>query len=240
MATITRKSAAPAAAKGKFDGEFDVIVVGSGIAGLATALFSRWHGNKVLVLEKASQLGGTTRKAAFWYWVPNNAAMRAAGTKDPKKDCIRYMARLSRPEMYNADAPRFGMPEWEYSQYEAIYDNASTATELLSKKGALEYRHCDFVPDYWAELPEDKAPKGRVLLPKGARETMSDGGEVAVKTMSAAAKKRRRRYPHQPSRAARDQERNRRNHRRRGRHRQGQEALLRAQSRRVLHRRLHA
>ena len=189
MATITRKSAAPAAAKGKFDGEFDVIVVGSGIAGLATALFSRWHGNKVLVLEKASQLGGTTRKAAFWYWVPNNAAMRAAGTKDPKKDCIRYMARLSRPEMYNADAPRLGMPEWEYSQYEAIYDNASTATELLSRKGALEYRHCDFVPDYWAELPEDKAPKGRVLLPKGARETMSDGGEVAVKTMSAAAKK---------------------------------------------------
>jgi hypothetical protein len=189
MATITRKSAAPAAAKGKFDGEFDVIVVGSGIAGLATALFSRWHGNKVLVLEKASQLGGTTRKAAFWYWVPNNAAMRAAGTKDPKKDCIRYMARLSRPEMYNADAPRLGMPEWEYSQYEAIYDNASTATELLSKKDALEYRHCDFVPDYWAELPEDKAPKGRVLLPKGARETMSDGGEVAVKTMSAAAKK---------------------------------------------------
>ena len=188
MATITRKSAAPAAAKGKFDGEFDVIVVGSGIAGLATALFSRWHGNKVLVLEKASQLGGTTRKAAFWYWVPNNAAMRAAGTKDPKKDCIRYMARLSRPEMYNADAPRLGMPEWEYSQYEAIYDNASTATELLSKKGALEYRHCDFVPDYWAELPEDKAPKGRVLLPKGARDTMSDGGEVAVKTMSAAAK----------------------------------------------------
>ena len=189
MATITRKSAAPAAAKGKFDGEFDVIVVGSGIAGLATALFTCWQGDKVLVLEKASQLGGTTRKAAFWYWVPNNAAMRAAGTKDPKKDCIRYMARLSRPEMYNADAPRFGMPEWEYSQYEAIYDNASTATELLSKKGALEYRHCDFVPDYWAELPEDKAPKGRVLLPKGARESMSDGGEVAVKTMSAAAKR---------------------------------------------------
>ena len=188
MAMIARKSAAPAPAKGKFDGEFDVVVVGSGVAGLATALFSRWQGNTVLVLEKASQLGGTTRKAAFWYWVPNNAAMRAAGTKDPKKDCIRYMARLARPEAYDAKAPKFGMTEWEYSQYEAIYDNASIATELLRKKGALEYRHCDFVPDYWAELPEDKAPKGRVLLPKDARETMSDGGEVAIRTMSAAAK----------------------------------------------------
>jgi 3-oxosteroid 1-dehydrogenase len=189
LATIARKSSAPAAAKGKFDAEADIIAVGSGVAGLATALFGCWHGNKVLVLEKASQLGGTTRKAAFWYWVPNNAAMRAAGTKDPKKDCIRYMARLSRPEIYNPDAPRFGVPQWEYSQYEAIYDNASTATELLSKEGALEYRHCDFVPDYWAELAEDKAPKGRVLLPKDARETMSDGGEVAIRTMSGAAKR---------------------------------------------------
>ena len=188
MATIARKSSAPAAAKGKFDAEVDIIAIGSGVAGLATALFSRWQGNDVLVLEKAGRLGGTTRKAAFWYWVPNNAAMRAAGTKDPKKDCIAYMARLSRPEVYDPKAPKFGMPPWEYAQYEAIYDNASTATELLSKKGALEYRHCDFVPDYWAELPEDKAPKGRVLLPKGARESMSDGGEVAIETMSAAAK----------------------------------------------------
>jgi 3-oxosteroid 1-dehydrogenase len=189
LATIARKSSAPAAAKGKFDAEVDVITIGSGVAGLATALFSRWQGNDVLVLEKAGRLGGTTRKAAFWYWVPNNAAMRAAGTKDPKKDCIAYMARLSRPEVYDPKAPKFGMSAWEYAQYEAIYDNASTATELLSKKGALEYRHCDFVPDYWAELPEDKAPKGRVLLPKGARESMSDGGEVAIRTMSAAAKR---------------------------------------------------
>ena len=189
MAKIVRKSSSPSSIKGRFDGDFDVIVAGSGVAGLATALLSCWQGNKVLVLEKASELGGTTRKAAFWYWVPNNAAMRAAGTKDLKKDCIRYMARLSRPEVYNAKAANFGVPEWEYSQYEAIYDNASIATEMLRKKGALEYRHCDFVPDYWAELPEDKAPKGRVLLPKDARETMSDGGEVAIRTMSAAAKR---------------------------------------------------
>lgn len=189
MDTIARKSAAPAAANGNFDAEVDVIIAGTGVAGLATALFSAWRGNKVLLLEKASELGGTTRKAAFWYWVPNNAAMQATGMKDAKQDCIAYMARLSRPEIYDPSAPRFGVPEWEYSQYEAIYDNASIAAELLSKKGALEYRHCDFVPDYWAEIPEDKAPKGRVLVPKDARETMSDGGKVAVRTLSAAAKR---------------------------------------------------
>ena len=99
------------------------------------------------------------------------------------------------------------MSQWEYDAYAAIYDNASTATELLAKNGALEYRHCHFVPDYWAEIPEDKAPNGRVLVPKEARDTMSDGGEVASRTMSAAARARRHRHPHRPSCAARHQRR---------------------------------
>src|SRR5215475_12200690 len=134
MATIARKSSTPAAAKGKFDAEVDIITIGSGVAGLATALFSCWQGNKVLVLEKASRLGGTTKKAAFWYWVPNNAAMRAQGLTDPKSDCIRYMARLSRPETYDPEHATFGMSAGDYALCEAIYDNASPAAELLASK----------------------------------------------------------------------------------------------------------
>ena len=188
MAAIVRQSPAPAKAK-SFDAEFDIVVVGGGGVGLASACFSAWHGNKVLVLEKADQLGGTTLKAAFWYWVPNNEPMRAMGLKDKREDCIRYMARISRPEVYDPNHPRFGMSEWEYEACAAIYDNASPATELLNKKGALEYRHCAGVPDYWAELPEDKAPLGRVLVTKQARDSMSDGGVHAVRTMAAAARK---------------------------------------------------
>jgi 3-oxosteroid 1-dehydrogenase len=186
MVPIARQSPDPAKA-GSFDAEFDIVTVGGGGVGFASALFSRWLGNEVVLLEKASELGGTTLKAAFWYWVPNNEAMRALGIEDKREDCIRYMARLSRPEAYDPGHPRFGMTEWEYAMCAAIYDNASAATELLAKKGALEYRHCAGVPDYWAELPEDKAPTGRVLLPKDARESMSDGGKVAIKTMSEAA-----------------------------------------------------
>jgi hypothetical protein len=186
---IARRGSSAPVRPNSFDAEVDIVVVGSGVGGLSAALFSRWLGNEVLVLEKASELGGTTRKAAFWYWAPNNAAMRALGIEDPKSDCIRYMARLSRPEAYDPNDARFGMSVWEYSAYEAIYDNASPATELLAEKGALEYRHCPGVPDYWAEFPEDKAPKGRVLLPREACESMSDGGEVAVRTMSAAARR---------------------------------------------------
>jgi 3-oxosteroid 1-dehydrogenase len=188
MSTISRKSALPVK-RSAFDAEADIVVVGGGAGGLASALFARWQGNEVVLLEKADELGGTTKKAAFWYWVPNNRHMQEIGIKDKKEDCIRYMARLSRPEAYDPKHPTFGMSQWEYDSYAAIYDNASPATELLAEKGALEYRHCDFVPDYWAELPEDKAPKGRVLLPKDARATMSDGGEVAIRTMGDKARK---------------------------------------------------
>ncbi len=186
-ATPEKETANAAPSRGPYDGEADIVCVGGGAGGLATALFARWLGNSVMLLEKAPALGGTTRKAAFWYWVPNNVAMQEKGIADPREDCLRYMARLSRPESYDANDPHLGMPAWEYEMFEAIYDNASAATELLSEKGALEYRHCDFVPDYWAELPEDKAPNGRVLLPKNAKETMSDGGQRAIESMSAAA-----------------------------------------------------
>ncbi|MEO8668889.1 MAG: FAD-binding protein, partial [Bauldia sp.] len=187
MTRIERQSPAPVRAT-RFDEEFDIVVAGGGGIGLPTACFSAWLGNKVLVLEKADHLGGTALKAAFWYWVPNNEPMKAMGIKDKRDDCIRYMARLSRPEEYDANHPTFGMAQWEYDAYAAIYDNASPATELLNKKGGLEYRHCAGVPDYWAELPEDKAPTGRVLITKTARDTMSDGGIHAIKSLSEAAR----------------------------------------------------
>ncbi len=78
MASIARKSALPVKG-GNFDAQIDIVVVGGGAGGLSTALFSRWHGNDVMLLEKADELGGTTRKAAFWYWVPNNEPMQAVG-----------------------------------------------------------------------------------------------------------------------------------------------------------------
>jgi len=183
-----RESAAPAA-PAVFDAEADMVVVGGGGGGLPAALFSRWLGNEVILLEKAPELGGTARKAAFWYWVPNNEPMRALGLEDREEDFLRYVARLSRPHQYDPGSPTLGLSQWEYGLCRAIHESASPAAELLRERGALPYRHCAEVPDYWAEIPEDKAPKGRVLVPLEARESMSDGGQVGVRTMGAAARR---------------------------------------------------
>src|SRR5262249_2171421 len=137
----------------KFHAEYDVVVVGGGGGGFASALISRWLGNSAVILEKASAPGGTTQKAAFWDWVPNNEPMRAMGLTDPKPDFLRYVARLSQPQRYDPKDPRFGLTEWEYAMCEAIYDSASPAAELLKEKGALVYRHVAAVPDYFVELP---------------------------------------------------------------------------------------
>lgn len=182
-----RESAAPAA-PGRFDAEADIVVVGGGGGGLPAALFSRWLGNAVILLEKAPELGGTAAKAAFWYWVPNNEAMRAAGIEDREEDFLRYVARVSRPAGYDPDSPTFGLTEWEFAACRAIYESASPATELLHEKGALPYRHVDAAPDYWSELPEDAAPFGRVLVHTEARESMSDGGRNSIRTMAAKAR----------------------------------------------------
>src|SRR3954451_24871355 len=184
-----RETAAPTFADAPFDAACDVVVVGGGAGGLPSALFNRWNGHEVVLLEKADSLGATANKAAVWYGVPNNEPMRARGLTESEDDFLRYTARLSQPQAYSTSSPTLGLTQWDYDLLKAIYASASPAAELLKEKGALEYRHCPDVPDYWSELPEDTMPFGRVLVPKDARESMSDGGAVAVRDLSAAAQR---------------------------------------------------
>ena len=41
--------------KDQIDAGFDIIVAGGGVAGLSTALFARWLGDTVVLLEKSAQ-----------------------------------------------------------------------------------------------------------------------------------------------------------------------------------------
>lgn len=54
------------------DRECDVLVVGSGAGGLATAITAAKHGLKVVVVEKAPVFGGTTAFSGGVLWIPGN------------------------------------------------------------------------------------------------------------------------------------------------------------------------
>jgi glycine/D-amino acid oxidase-like deaminating enzyme len=96
------------------DSEYDVIVVGSGMAGLSTAIFTHDAGKSVLVLEAAEEVGGTTYKSGAGMWIPNNSVMRALGIFDDRDECLRYMVRIAHPARFDESAERFGATEWEW------------------------------------------------------------------------------------------------------------------------------
>ncbi len=168
------------------DRSADVIVVGSGAAGYAAAIAAAGEGAEVLVVEKCPIVGGTTRKSGGWYWIPNNAEMRALGIADPREDALRYMARLSRPEAYDPSDPHLGLQEWEHALISAFYDHAADVAEALAAAGALKSMHAKDFPDYFAQLPENQAPSGRVFIPVTPDGEMGNGIDM-VAQLSAAA-----------------------------------------------------
>ena len=55
----------------------DVLVVGSGAGGLATAVSAAHRRLDVLVVEKEPVFGGTTARSGGWMWIPGNAPASA-------------------------------------------------------------------------------------------------------------------------------------------------------------------
>jgi 3-oxosteroid 1-dehydrogenase len=161
----------------------DVVVVGSGAAGLSAAIAATRAGASVVILEKAPSAGGTTIKSDGAYWIPNNHYMRAKGLSDPKADAINYMVRGSYPFLYRSTQPRFGIGEAEYRLIETYYDNAFAVIEDLENASVLK-SGLVLLPDYQDHWPQDKAPRGRVLLPLTPSGELGRGREL-VRQLSA-------------------------------------------------------
>ncbi len=80
-----------AAAVGAWDAEADLVVVGSGAAGLAGAIAAADAGADVIVLEKASVIGGTTAMSGGAAWVPCNDHMADVGLTDSREEALGYL-----------------------------------------------------------------------------------------------------------------------------------------------------
>src|SRR4029077_2277216 len=62
--------------------EYDVVVVGSGAAGMVAALAAAHQGLSTVVVEKAPHYGGSTARSGGGVWIPNNEVLKRDGVTD--------------------------------------------------------------------------------------------------------------------------------------------------------------
>lgn len=117
--------------------EFDVIIVGAGMAGMCAAILAHDRGAEVLLLEASDEVGGTTYKSGGAMWIPDNSLMHVLGIRDDRDSVLRYVVQVAHPDQYDADAEYYGAEEWQWETIGAFYDNAANAIDALVAAGAF-------------------------------------------------------------------------------------------------------
>ena len=140
----------------------DVLVVGTGAAGLATAVSAAHRGLKVLVTEKEPVYGGTTARSGGWMWLPANGPAKRAGFNDSIEEARRYLEQEA-GEHFDAE------------RVDAFLEAAPKAVEFYESETALQFDVGATFSDYHPDKPGGTAG-GRSLVarPYDARELGKD------------------------------------------------------------------
>ena len=84
---------------------FDIVIVGTGAAGLSAALAASSKGARVLVLEKADVVGGTTAMSGGCIWAPRHHRAAQLGIEDSREAVLEYIRAVSPEGWHNTEEP---------------------------------------------------------------------------------------------------------------------------------------
>jgi 3-oxosteroid 1-dehydrogenase len=132
--------------------EKDVVVLGTGAAGLVAALSAAQSGADVGIYEKADLIGGSTAISGGVSWVPLNHLQAEAGITDSREDALAYLNSLSLGRM-------------DPTLAEAFVDNGRATIKWLEDTTELKFTLLPSYPDYHPENPGGKPAGGRSLDP---------------------------------------------------------------------------
>ena len=126
----------------KFDHSFDVVVVGSGGAAMATALGAVDENLDVVMLESTGKWGGSTAMSGGGLWLPNNPLMQRERVADSRESALAYM------EACVGNEGRATSRERKEAFVDSVADFVTTA-----ERHGVEFVRAGEYPDYYPELP---------------------------------------------------------------------------------------
>src|SRR3978361_1931297 len=89
--------------------EVDVVVVGFGIAGACAALEAARAGASVILLERASEYGGTSAMAGGHFYLGGGTAVQqATGVEDSAEEMFKNLMAVSRDPEQRKQRARWG------------------------------------------------------------------------------------------------------------------------------------
>ena len=135
----------------QWDEEYDLVVLGSGVAGLTAANVSAIEGKRTLLIEKSCRVGGTSALSSGSAWIPNNCYQRRSGTTGDTKAALDYLNALVGDR-------------WDAKLREIFIAVGPEMLEYLEQHIDLRWLMYDVQPDYIQKLP-GATTGGRALMP---------------------------------------------------------------------------
>ncbi|MEU9209735.1 3-oxosteroid 1-dehydrogenase [Streptomyces sp. NPDC048415] len=131
---------------------YDVVVIGSGAAGMTAALTAAKQGLSCVVVEKAPTFGGSAARSGAGIWIPNNPVILAAGVPDTPAKAATYLAAVVGPDV-SAD------------RQQAFLGHGPAMISFVMANSPLRFRWMEGYSDYYPELPGG-LPGGRSMEPE--------------------------------------------------------------------------